>query len=156
MINQVIGTVRKIVSDLRPVIIEELGLTAALQWYTRDFSKRTSIHCILTDYDTPEQLDNMVSNTIYRIYQESLTNVARHSQATEVRSELTCENGILNLTIKDNGIGFDPEILKTKKSFGILGIRERALMINGDFNLESKINQGTIMTVRVNLASGNN
>jgi len=156
MINHVIGTVRKIASDLRPVIIEELGLTAALHWYTRDFSKRTSIHCVLKDYHTPEHLDNMVSNTIYRIYQESLTNVARHSQATEVRSELTCENGVLNLTIRDNGIGFDPEILKTKKSFGILGIRERALMINGDFNLESKINQGTIMTVRVNLSSGNN
>ena len=153
MINHVIGTVRKIASDLRPVIIEELGLTAALHWYTRDFSKRTSIHCVLKDEHTPEHLDNLVSNTLYRIYQESLTNVARHSQATEVQSSLTCKEGKLTLIIRDNGIGFDTEILKSKKSFGILGIRERALMINGDFNLESKINQGTIMTIRVPLAS---
>jgi len=82
-----------------------------------------------------------------------LTNVARHSQATEVQSSLTCKEGMLTLIIRDNGIGFDTEILKNKKSFGILGIRERALMINGDFNLESKINQGTIMTIRVPLAS---
>lgn len=150
-INHIIASVRKIASDLRPAVVEDMGLIKALKWHSSEFEKRTSIKSSFDCKLISQGFDKTMSLTLYRVYQEALTNVARHSKATEVHGEMDSDGKFLTLSIADNGCGFDLETLKTSKSLGILGIKERAMMINGVFNIDSKINQGTIIKVKVAL-----
>ena len=143
LIDETVKTVRRISSELRPGILDDLGLVPALEWHCQEFEKRTGIvsKCLasLNDYN----FDKNFATNVFRVYQEALTNIARHAHATEVKTFLTEENGFIHLTIKDNGVGFDLGEVKSKKSLGLVGMRERAMLFQGELVINSKKGKGT-------------
>src|SRR6185295_3280042 len=131
LIDSAIQTVRKIASGLRPEILDEMGLVAAIDWQAKDFQKRTGIR---TRVELPPEgikLDLERSTTTFRIFQEILTNVARHAHATRVEVKFDITDAHMTLEVADNGVGI-PEAKLNGKSLGLLGIQERALHLNGD------------------------
>ena len=143
LIDETVKTVRRISSELRPGILDDLGLIPALEWQCQEFEKRTGIvskcYATLNDYN----FDRNLATNIFRIYQEALTNIARHAQATVVETFLTEKDGFIHLTIKDNVLGFDPEEVKSKKSLGLVGMRERAMLFQGELVINSERGKGT-------------
>lgn len=154
--ESMIHSIRRIAHDLRPPALEDLGLAEALRIYSDEFEIRSgiSIH-FFTELDMLE-LSLDTSKALYRIYQESLTNVARYADAGQVEASLDLEDGNLILTITDNGVGFDTEQLAHKKTLGIIGMRERAVMIGGQFKIMSKPNNGTTVLVTIPLEQDTN
>lgn len=151
MLDGTVKTVRRIASELRPSVLDDMGLAVAIEWHTREIEKRSGIKIILiADNDLPE-LDDHTKISLFRVVQESLTNVVRYSKATEVHISLEKIENNLTLTIRDNGIGFEPESIAIKKTLGILGMRERIATLNGRFNLESSVGKGTTIKVVVPL-----
>jgi PAS domain S-box-containing protein len=149
LIDDTIKTVRRLSSELRPGILDDLGLVAALEWQSADFEKRTGIKTVFRSTDSDIELGEKTSTNIFRVYQESLTNVARHAQASEVLTSLALQNDSIVLTIQDNGIGFNPDDSKHRKSLGLIGMRERARMMEGELRIEPDAGKGTIVTLRV-------
>jgi signal transduction histidine kinase len=147
MIDLVMETekaVERIATELRPCVLSNLGLVAALQWQVKEFEKRTGIQAlILCSGDINPHVT--LSTNIFRIYQEALTNIARHTCATKVETALEERDGFISLMIKDNGQGFDLNETRKENSFGLIGMKERAMMLHGDLHIESsKINGTTI------------
>jgi len=149
LVDDMIGTLRRISSDLRPRTLDDLGLAAALEWQGQEFEKRTGIKCHLVLPQEPLNLDPEKSTAIFRIFQESLTNVTRHAQATSVEARLEIEEDQLVFRVHDNGKGFDPEEAKAKKSLGLVGMQERALLLQGEVRIEGVPGSGTTMTLRI-------
>ena len=148
--DDMIKTVRKIASELRPSVLDDLGLEAALDWQSQEFEKHNpDIQCIFYSSVNDLAIEKNTATALYRIYQESLTNIARHSGATKVKAELNHIDGQLILTVTDNGKGFDQEEVKDKKSLGLVVMKERVLMINGLLTIESEPGKGTTVTVKV-------
>jgi signal transduction histidine kinase len=151
LIDSAIQTVRKIASGLRPEILDEMGLVAAIDWQAKDFQKRTGIR---TRVELPPEgikLDLERSTTTFRIFQEILTNVARHAHATRVEVKFDITDAHMTLEVADNGVGI-PEAKLNGKSLGLLGIQERALHLNGDVAISGSSGQGTRVTVNIPLA----
>jgi len=144
LVGETIKTVQRLTSQLRPDIIDDLGLEAAIKWYTKEFSQRSGIEIYL-DMDSEIQLSPDDSLTVFRILQESLTNIARHSQANRVEISFSNDNGIIQFKISDNGVGIKEEGLNSKKSFGIIGMKERAISLAGSCNIYSTNGEGTII-----------
>jgi signal transduction histidine kinase len=136
MIDAMIGDVRRIATELRPAILDTFGLNAAIEWLTEDFQKRTKIPCAYEGMDDAAMgrlaIDRDLSITVFRICQESLTNIARHSQASEAWVHLSSDGEWLSLEVNDNGIGASPETLTNTRSLGVVGMRERARMAGGN------------------------
>lgn len=152
LVDDTIKSVRKIASELRPSVLDDLGLEAALDWQSQEFEKHNpDIQCIFYSSVHDLVIEKNTATALYRIYQESLTNVARHSGATKVKAELNHFDNMLILTVTDNGKGFDPEKIKNKKSLGLVVMKERVLMINGDITIDSEPEKGTTVTVKVDL-----
>ena len=153
LIDDTIQATRKISSALRPDILNDLGLVEALRWQSNEFQNRTGILCQFISFLQNQKIDTAVSFGLYRIYQEALTNVSRHSEAAAIDARLECDSGEKHiiLSIADNGKGFDPEAIKSKKRLGIVGMRERILSMNGTYVLESAPGKGTTITVTVPL-----
>ena len=147
--NGMIHTVRRISSELRPGMLDDLGLIAAIEWLTDDFSQRTGIACRLRNEAAPIALDRPRSTAVFRILQETLTNVARHSGAKRVNVLLAGSDGGLDVEVRDDGRGFPPEVLKDSKSLGLIGMRERAVSAGGSIEFESMPGDGTTMRLRV-------
>lgn len=143
-----IQAMQRTVSELRPCLLEEAGLKFAIEKYVREFERNTEILCDLRLPEEELTLDGNLSTAIFRIIQESLTNVAKHAKASRVSIVLSDWETSLILTVKDNGAGFNLSTRKAK-SFGLLGIRERAAMVGGKAEITSAAGKGT--TVRVNL-----
>jgi len=143
---------RTIASELRPRALDDLGLTAALESQAQEFQGRTGIHCHVDVPRAPLVLDNERATAIFHIFQESLTNVARHAQATRVDARLESAGDQLPLEVKDHGIGFDAEEAKEGKSLGIVGMRERALLLDGELTFKRRLVAGTILTLRIPLS----
>lgn len=152
LVDDMIVTLRRIASDLRPRTLDDLGLAAALEWQGQEFEKRTGIRCHLVLPQEPLNLDPERSTAIFRIFQESLTNVARHSQATIVEAQLEIQEDHIIFRIHDNGKGFDPEEAKAKKSLGLVGMQERALLLKGEVSIEAVPGSGTTMILRIPLS----
>jgi PAS domain S-box-containing protein len=153
MLTEMIHTIRRISTQLRPSILDDLGLIEALKWLARDFQKRTGI---LIELDCPEEtlkVEPAVTTGLFRLFQETLTNIARHAEATLVSSRLYVEDGRLTLTIMDNGKGFDPAAAKKKKTLGLLGMKERTLMMKGDYEIDSQPGKGTSLRFSIPLQS---
>lgn len=150
-IDSTIKTVRRMSSQLRPGMLDDLGLGPSIEWYAQEFQTRTGI-AVETDV-TPEELelDHTRATALYRIFQETLTNVARHAHATLVKAKLELQDHVLVLRIADNGQGFDPVEVRGKRSLGLLGMRERAEMAQGTLEIEGAPGQGTTITVRLDL-----
>ena len=151
LVDEMIVTLRRIASDLRPRTLDDLGLAAALEWQGQEFEKRTGIKCHLVLPHEPLSLDAERSTAIFRIFQESLTNVTRHSKATSVEARLEMEGDQLIFRVHDNGKGFDPEEAKAKKSLGLVGMQERALLLQGEVRIEGTPGSGTTMILRIPL-----
>jgi len=141
--DNLIDTVRNISYELRPSVLDDLGLVNAIESYAHQFEVRSRIPCMvdLGKLDTPLSKD--VALAAYRIFQEALTNVARHSQADEVGVQLQQTEEAFILEISDNGKGFNPEVLSTRNSIGLLGMKARARMVGGELEIKSKKSKGT-------------
>jgi PAS domain S-box-containing protein len=149
LVDETVKTVRRISSQLRPSILDDLGLISALEWQSDEMQKRYHIHSLFFSNVSSINLKSEIATAIFRIYQESLTNVLRHAQATEVNTTIELNRNHLILVIADNGIGFDEKFIKDKKTLGLLGMKERTLMLGGTFKIESKEKEGTTLIVNI-------
>ncbi|MFB0516693.1 MAG: PAS domain S-box protein [Candidatus Neomarinimicrobiota bacterium] len=145
--NSMIQTVKRISSELRPAVLDDLGVIAALDWEIAEFFKHTGIRCALKVEPDEFDLDPDRSTAVYRIFQEALTNIARHSRATAVEAILKVSPDRLELEIKDNGIGITEEQIHSPDSFGLIGIRERAMQFGGEARIEGITGEGTSISV---------
>jgi len=147
-----IQSVRAIATALRPSVLDELGLAAALDWQTRDFEKRTGIRCDWSMPSIPIPIGPDQATAIFRIYQEILTNIVRHAQASNVRIRLDISAGWLVLEVCDNGRGIPESTLVDRNSLGLLGMRERAAQWGGNISILGAEEQGTAVSVRLPLS----
>ncbi|MGB5079747.1 MAG: response regulator [Burkholderiales bacterium] len=150
-IDATIQSVRKIASGLRPEVLDELGLVAAIEWQARDFGKRAGIRCKLSLPRDPPALERERSTALFRVFQELLTNVARHADATRIDVALHVEADTLALTVKDNGKGIPEQAIHSQKSLGLLGMRERVLPFGGKIEIAGKPRRGTSVLVSIPL-----
>lgn len=150
-IDEIINKVRKIATDLRPNVLDKLGLSEAIVWHAGEFEKRTKIKCETELCEDSFSLGIDKSVSVFRIMQETLTNIARHSGAGKVLIKLENKNGWLILTISDNGKGITREEIDGAKSLGIVGMKERALLFGGLWGIESEKGKYTKIEVKVPL-----
>ena len=143
LIDTTVAAVRRIAADLRPVILDNLGLVPTLEWLARDFSSRTGIHVELNIPDENLGAGGDAATAIFRITQEALTNVARHAGATEVAIEVLHGDGKIVVRIRDNGKGITGQDTRKARSFGLLGMRERAYVLGGDVKVSAAPGGGT-------------
>ena len=148
-VDSTIQTVRRIAMELRPDVLDDLGLVAALEWQLKDFEKRTGTRCELFPPVEDVSLDADLSTALFRIFQEALTNVARHSGATEVRVRLRADADSSTLEVEDNGKGIGKKKALSSKSLGLLGMRERAQMFGGRITVTGTPGTGTKVTVEI-------
>jgi PAS domain S-box-containing protein len=142
-------SVQRIATELRPVVLDSLGLGAAIEWLAADFQTRSGIQCAVTLPDEEVALDSDIATGVFRVLQESLTNVARHSRAARVGICLRIEPGELILAVQDNGCGIQPDKLTDFRSVGLVGMRERALLAGGQCEIKSAPGKGTSVQMRV-------
>ena len=153
LIETTISTVRRISSELRPGMLDDLGLLAAIDWQAQQFQSRTGItyHSDMV-LDTIE-LNRESATAVFRIFQEILTNVLRHSQATDFQVGLRERGEYVELEVKDNGRGITESEKTNARSLGLLGMKERALLVGGEVSIEGRNGEGTTVMVRVPLAA---
>jgi PAS domain S-box-containing protein len=149
MIDSSVESVQKISAKLRPGILDELGLIAAIEWQTEEFEKLTNIKCSLVLPKDEVKLERDKTTAIFRIFQEALTNIARHSEATKVAVSLLNHQSNIFLEIQDNGRGITQEQIKDFKSLGIHGMVERAMVFGGQVSIEGFTGSGTIVKVEI-------
>lgn len=149
-IDTTISSVRGIINDLRPPVLD-LGLQAALEWQLEEFRLRTGTDCrmLVRNASLHDELDDKRATTLFRIVQESLSNITRHAQATQVLIELFEEGRCLYLQVSDNGVGMaDPG---KRSAFGLAGMKERVSMLGGEFRIESLPGSGTLLAIMMPL-----
>ena len=144
LVIEIIKSVQRITSQLRPHIIDDLGLEIAIEWYTKEFAKRTGVKFIL-NLNSGKSITPKASLIIFRIMQESLTNIARHSKATKVEIKLLKDAEKITFSISDNGIGIIESEINSRNSFGILSMKERAASLDGTFKIYRNKKQETIV-----------
>lgn len=152
-IDATIKTVRRLSSQLRPGMLDDLGLGPSIEWYAHEFQTRTGIECQVSIPQEDLALDQTLAIALFRIVQEALTNVARHANAKNVALQFDAQKDVLALRIQDDGIGIDLDRARGKHSLGLLGMRERAEMINGTLEIFGQPGEGTTVIVQVPLES---
>ena len=153
LLDATIKTVRRIATDLRPSILDDLGLIAAIEWQSQEFEKRSGISTTFISSMEECRYSSVISIGLFRICQETLTNVARHANASKIRISLQeRDNANILLKIEDDGKGFEVGKIGEKKTLGLLGMKERTLMMGGQFRMDSHPGKGTILSVTVPLA----
>lgn len=153
LIEDTIKSVRKISMDLRPSMLDDLGLMAALEWQSNEFEKRSGIDTEFISQTGNREIPNRLKTGLFRIYQESLTNVARHADAKKIVSSLRLQNNSLVLTITDDGKGFSFKNIESKKTLGLFGMKERTLEMGGHYEIKSEPGMGTTVSVTVPLST---
>jgi signal transduction histidine kinase len=148
-IEETAKKVKNICTELRPGLLDDLGLIAALEWQTDEFQSRTGIKCDLSIKQEKIQLDDERSTAIFRVYQETLTNVARHAHASRITIGLRVKDDWLELEVRDDGKGITDKQISKPDSFGIIGIKERVDFMHGEFEIAGKSGKGTTVTVRI-------
>jgi len=149
LIDAAIQMVREISAELRPGVLDDLGLVAAVEWQAQEFQTRMGIRCRFTSTLENITLDKEQSTAIFRILQETLTNVARHANATRVNITLRKKAGNLILEVRDNGRGITESEISNPRSLGLLGMRERALLLGGNVEISGTPGKGTAVTVKI-------
>ncbi|MFT3846831.1 MAG: PAS domain S-box protein [Lacibacter sp.] len=149
LLNETVNSVRRISSSLRPSLLDDIGLVAAVEWQLQEFEKRTGVNTYFVSNETSYEMPSVTATGLFRIIQESLTNITRHARATEVNISLFINDQVISLNISDNGIGFDPENNINNKTFGVLGMQERTLAMGGVFKIRSVKGKGTTVEVEV-------
>ncbi len=142
LVGDTIKTVQRLTSQLRPQMLDDLGLELTLDWYTKEFAIRNHIE-INVEINSELELSHNASLNLFRIVQESLTNIARHAHATQVDINIKETNECINLRITDDGIGINEEKIKSRESFGIISMKERAALLGGKLTIRNKNNAGT-------------
>ncbi|MFZ0052441.1 MAG: PAS domain-containing protein [Desulfobaccales bacterium] len=150
-IDTTVQVVRKISAELRPGILDGFGLPAAIEWQASEFQDRTGIQCQLSAIPDDLDLEERPSSAIFRIFQELLTNIVRHANASRVSISLMKRRGMLILEVQDNGRGISEDEKFKTNSFGLLGVRERVALLGGKFSIKGVQGQGTTVTIRIPL-----
>lgn len=159
LIDNAVGVTRRVISDLHPTILDDLGLVAALEWQCDQFRKRTGIACEVIcadDKDDEKKLEKAPAINLFRIFQEALTNAAQHSGATRVRVEFHQDDEEINLSISDNGRGLPEGHVIAQTSYGLRGMRERVAQLDGQIRFDSPPGGGLRVMVILPPAAGNN
>lgn len=156
VIDSTLKEIKRIASDLRPKILDELGILEAVKWQARKFQEETGIACDIDHKSATGKLNQNLSLTIFRIYQETLTNVARHAKATRVQSIIKRKRGAIYMEIKDNGVGITDSQVDSAASHGIIGLRERVQLHKGQIEIKGIQNQGTSVTITLPLNNTKN
>jgi len=146
-----ISTVKRIATDLRPATLDHLGLASAIEWEATMFRARTGIRCRVIAGHGTTALGAEQETMLFRIFQESLTNVVRHAQASAVQVKLSEGKGVFELRVSDNGRGISSAQARDPQAIGLLGMRERALLIGGQFKIAGRRGKGTLVTVTIAL-----
>jgi PAS domain S-box-containing protein len=149
LLKSTIAATRRISSDLRPLMLDDLGLVPSIEWLVENFSQRTGIACDLSVTQGDLGLDMPEATAIFRIVQESLTNIAKHAKATRADITIARDEDALVVRIEDDGIGFSPDAPRKPQSFGLFGLRERASLIRADVVITSAPGAGTSIEVRL-------
>lgn len=152
-LDKSIETIRRIATELRPSLLDNMGLLAVIEWYLKEFEKRTGIFTTFIGTIPEPLLPSIVKTSLFRIVQESLTNVGNHSMARSVVVTLDQKEAELILSIQDNGIGFNIHEMSGKKALGILGMKERAAMMGASYTIDSKPGSGSTVTIIIPLGS---
>ena len=153
LLNDTVNDVRRISSDLRPGILDDAGLVAAIEWQLDRFRERSDIDCTLEAHSDDAGIDRARSTALFRVFQELLTNVARHAGATQVRVDFECDSSACSLSVSDDGRGITDEQASSTASLGIIGVRERLRPLGGDIQFLRRRPKGT--TARVTVPVGN-
>jgi PAS domain S-box-containing protein len=148
-IESSIDTVRRISTELRPGVLDHLGIAAALGWQLQEFESRTHIRCRAIGLPEQLPLDARQSTAVFRIFQEILTNIARHADATSVKVEVESDAERVTLKVADNGRGFDSALLADPEALGLLGMQERALLFGGSIEFQSQPGAGATVILRI-------
>jgi PAS domain S-box-containing protein len=148
-VDATIASVQRIVAELRPGVLDDLGLVAAIEWQCRDFQRRTGIGCRCSFSHEDLKLEPEQATAVFRICQEALTNVARHAGATSVLVELEEQEDTIRLVVSDNGRGIAEDRLSHPRSFGLQGMRERAGLLGGDLMIQPGADGGTTIALRL-------
>jgi PAS domain S-box-containing protein len=148
----VIQRVRRISEELRPGVLDDLGLVAAIEWQAGQFEASTGTPCAVLTNTTELPIDRRVSTAVFRIFQEALTNVTRHARAAHVEVRVEVHDGKLSLAIRDDGVGITLEAAQSPRSLGLLGIRERAHRFGGSVSIGPSSPRGTLVALEVPLA----
>ncbi|WP_298828394.1 PAS domain-containing sensor histidine kinase [uncultured Piscinibacter sp.] len=151
MLDDTLASVRRISSDLRPMMLDDLGLNAAIEWLAREASRRMGIEVAVRLSENDAPVEDRVATAVFRMVQEALTNVARHARATDATVTLRQHDGELELVVEDNGIGYPQGAMQREGSFGLLGMRERATMLGGRLEYTNAPGSGARLTVRLPL-----
>ncbi len=152
-LDQTVTATRRIAADLRPLILDDLGLEPALDWLKQEFCTRNSAQCVMLFDPELNQLPPELASNVFRIVQEALTNVSKHARATLVHIDIIDEGDIVDITVRDDGVGLDAPSVRSNSlngsKRGLLGIRERAYALGGTLEIESQIDSGTRLSVRL-------
>lgn len=157
MTTRAIGELSNMVADLRPSLLDDMGLHAALGWYADQINRRSPTQVALSPASCPCRLPPEIETTFFRITQEALTNVIRHAEATQAEVELVCEPTLTRLRVRDDGIGFDPAKAwagRGRSGWGLAGIQERVQLAGGQLHLQSAPGEGTTLIVEIPLSDG--
>ena len=149
VLDSTVVATRRIAADLRPLMLDDLGLKAALEWLTKDFTRRLSVPCSLQVDEDVIDFDTSIQSALYRAIQECLTNIARHAQATQVDIEVRTSPNAVNLQIIDNGVGMSIEARSKRGSFGLMGMRERIYILGGKVAIDSQLGEGTKISIEL-------
>jgi len=150
-VNESISITRRITEELRPPTLDDLGVLLTIQNYVIEFEQRSGIKCTFSSNLGEKKLDNKLSINLFRVIQEALTNILKHSKATNVNIEMLVKNDRLYIMITDNGTGIKQPNDKAIKNFGIIGMRERLNLVNGTFNIQSDEGKGTTILAEIPL-----
>jgi signal transduction histidine kinase len=154
LIKVSIDTVQKIASELRPPLLDDLGLMAAMEWQAERYQEYTGIDCKVT-FDSEIEIDDKDLNTaLFRAFQEALTNAARHADATDVSVRVSMDDSCIVLKVSDNGKGIREEDISEINSFGLSAMRERFYALGGNVEIEGRENKGTTICITVPLRGG--
>lgn len=153
LVSELIKSLRRLSAELRPSTLDTLGLVASIEWQAQQFEAHTGIRCQLYLPEKDLTLDRERSTAIFRIFQETLTNVARHAGATSVQTSLVVGERNIALITHDNGAGFDLSTVERRSSLGLLGMKERAHLLGGEFKISSSPGKGTTVVVHIPLAA---
>jgi PAS domain S-box-containing protein len=151
MLDATVAATRRIAADLRPLMLDDLGLLPAVEWLVEDFSQRSGVSCDLevSDPDLDLTLPDEQATAVFRGIQESLTNVTKHARASRVEVAIGQRNDILTVRVSDNGMGFSADAARKPESYGLLGLRERAALLGGEATISSAPGAGTRVEIRL-------
>lgn len=147
LLKSTVAATRRIASDLRPLMLDDLGLAPALEWLVQSTAQRTGIRCTLEMDEGVPALPQALSTALFRIVQEALTNITKHAQASAAAITVRCSDGSLRVRIRDDGVGFDPGGPRKPASFGLMGLRERVSMAQGSVRIDSAPGTGTVIDI---------